>query len=245
MDGFFFLLYTRPTVTLCREWLLTRSSPTHAEAKLMLCRSWNCEYCQPRRKRQMLAQAASGCPTRFITLTVNPSVGSDPEERLKLLTHAWRTVMKRIRRAHPGEQIDYFAVVEATVQGEPHLHILFRGPFIPQGQLSDWFRELIQAPIVDIRRIKNVDQAVRYVAKYITKKPAQFGTAKRYWKSPGYELSERPSLPVPPADTGKWVVWRDGLTQLITAWIHDGFAPRSDGDGKWYAIASDYQLREL
>jgi len=232
-------------MTICREWLLTRSSPVHAEAKFLLCRSWNCAYCQPKRRRALMAQAASGEPTRFITLTVNPAMYADPEERLRKLAWAWRTVMKRLRREHPSETLEYLAIVEATLQGEPHLHILFRGPWIPQGQLSAYMAELINAPIVDIRRVKNVDQAVKYVAKYITKKPAQFGNAKRYWMSAKYELGTRPSPEAPPADTGRWLVYRDGLVTLIREWIERGLVARRSEEDRWIAVTSDYQLREL
>jgi len=232
-------------MTLCREWLLTRSSPLHAEAKLMICRSWNCAHCQPIRRRQLMAQAASGEPTRFITLTVNPQTYSSPEERLQKLAWAWRTVVKRLRREHPGKTIEYLAIVEATLAGEPHLHILFRGPFVPQWKLSQFMAELISAPIVDIRRVKDVNAAVKYVAKYITKKPEQFGSAKRYWKSTGYELSNRPSVPEAPADTGKWLVYRDGLILLVREWMTRGLVARRDGEDRWYAFASSHEMREL
>jgi hypothetical protein len=210
----------------------------------MICRSWNCSHCQPIRKRQLMAQAASGAPTRFITLTVNPHTYSGPEERLQRLAWAWRTAVKRLRREHPSKPIEYLAIVEATAAGEPHLHILFRGPFIPQGKLSAVMKELIDAPIVDIRRVKDVNTAVRYVAKYITKKPEQFGTAKRYWKSTKYELGEAPSLPEPPADTGKWLVYRDGLLLLVREWMTRGLVARRDGEDRWYAFASSYEMRD-
>ncbi len=210
----------------------------------MICRSWNCAHCQPIRRRQLMAQAASGAPTRFITLTVNPQTYSSPEERLRALAWAWRNAVKRIRREHPGKDIEYLAIVEATERGEPHLHILYRGPFLPQWQLSKWMADYINAPIVDIRRVDSINAAVKYVAKYITKKPEQFGTAKRYWKSTGYELSEKPTLPIPPADTGKWLVYRDGLLLLVREWMSRGLVARRDGEDRWFAFASSYEMRD-
>lgn len=192
-----------------------------------------------------MAQAASGEPTRFITLTVNPKTYSDPESRLRALSWAWRTVVKRLRREHDTKPIEYLAVVEATDAGEPHLHILFRGPFIPQWKLSQYMAELINAPIVDIRKVRNVDQAVKYVAKYIAKRPAQFGNSKRYWKSTKYELGTRPSAPEAPVDTGKWLVYRDGLIFLVREWMARGLVARRDGEDRWYAFASSHEMREL
>jgi len=223
-------------MTICREWLLHRRQPGYAEAKPLTCRSWNCDYCQPQRKRQMLAQAASGAPLRFVTLTVNPKYLDSPEARLKALAWAWRTVVKRLRREHPNKEVEYFAVVEATLKGEPHLHILFRGPFIPQAQLSAWMDELIHAFRVDVRRIKNVDQAVRYVAKYITKKPAQFGTSKRYWQSQGYQLQKEGTEWVKPVDSIKWEVFRGNITELAMLWINQGLAPRRGDGDSWLAV---------
>jgi len=192
----------------------------------------------------MLAQAAQGQPTRFITLTVDPKYYSSPQERLLKLSWAWRTVVKRLRREHRGVELEYFAVVEATLKGEPHLHILFRGPFIPQAQLSNYMSELIHSPIVDIRRVKNTDAAVRYVAKYITKKPEQFGTAKRYWQSAKYKLESESSEWTKPADSVKWSIWRDSLLMLCRLWVEQGLAPRKGENDSWIAIPTTWKQED-
>jgi len=156
--------------------------------KPLKCRAWNCDFCAPERKAQLMALAASGSPQRFVTLTVNPAIGQDPEDRLRQLARAWRLVVKRLRRADPDHCVEYLAIVEQTKKGEPHLHILLRSSYIRQQFLSEVMNELIDSPIVDIRSIRNQGEVIRYVAKYVTKAPKQFGRGKRYWHSKGYEL---------------------------------------------------------
>lgn len=223
-------------MTICREWLLTHEHEAGAEAKLLTCRSWNCDYCQPERKKRLFSEAAAGEPTRFLTLTINPETGGSPDERLRILSHAWRTIVKRIRRAYPRREVEYFAVCEETKHGEPHLHILLRSPYIAQSFLSDAMAELADSPIVDIRRIRGVTQAVRYVAKYIQKKPAQFGTSKRYWKSSHYEVQTEETEKFKPENRKQWRVWRAGVEDLMRSWVEHGYAPRKDGELGFFAV---------
>jgi len=180
-----------------------------------------------------MAQAASGEPTRLLTLTVNPAYYTDPEERLRKLAWAWRTVVKRLRREHGRQAIEYLAIVEATKRGEPHLHILLRSPYLSHSYLSQCMSDLIHAPIVDIRRVRSAREVINYVAKYVTKKPAQFGTSKRYWQSRAYASNKPPPEMEMPADIGKWLVWTFGIGQLITSWMDTGFQPVHQGEDKW------------
>jgi len=90
-------------------------------------------------------------------------------------------------RRYKLKAFDFMAVFEATQAGTPHLHILARVRWIDQKWLSDTMNDLIQSPIVDIRRIDNRGRAVAYVTKYVGKCPTQFGHSKRYWKSKCYE----------------------------------------------------------
>jgi len=170
---------------------------------------------------------------RLLTLTVNPHYYDTPAQRLVMLAWAWRTTVKRLRREYGHDAIEYMAIVEATKLGEPHLHILLRSPFIPQRYLSRCMSELIHSPIVDIRKVRNADEVVRYVAKYVTKKPAQFGTSKRYWQSKNYQPPEPPTDSAAPADTVKWAVWRDGLHALLVKWMEDGYSARRDKQDSW------------
>jgi len=223
-------------MTICREWSLVKTQPEKRLAKSLFCRSWSCDVCRPKRKAQLLALCASGRPNRLLTLTVNPSVGTDPESRLLALSNAWRILVKRLRRQHGASAINYLAVVERTKQGEPHLHILLRSPFIPQSWLSAAMEGLIGAPIVDIRLIRQARKAVRYVAKYVTKDPHQFAGAKRYWHSTQYELDNDYSPPPKVPGESPWRVVMLNLFQIAEAWSFEGWWGRPSQDGSMQGV---------
>jgi len=175
-----------------------------------------------------MAKAASGEPQRFLTLTVNPDSGGSPYDRLMALSGAWNVLVKRLRRLYPGKEVEYLAIVEETKAGEPHLHILLRSPFVPQRLISDAMSELIGAPIVDIRKIKTMREVIRYVAKYIAKAPAQFGSAKRYWCSKAWEVpDEHEGEPNEPTGAA-WTIVRESLGFVLSLWLEEGWTARSN-----------------
>lgn len=183
-----------------------------------------------------MAKAASGAPERFLTLTANPAVGSDPDERLLMLARAWRIVVQRLRRRFPGQAVQYLAVVEATKRGEPHLHILLRSPWIPQSFLSACMAEIMDSPIVDIRQVRNQREVIRYVAKYITKAPHHFGTCKRYWSSQGWELGADTREGRKELLPGTWQVLQKCMFEVLNDWYHEGYAGRLDHGDTIYAV---------
>jgi len=213
-------------LTLCREWSLVKYLDAQRYVKPLLCRSWTCDYCAPLRKKRLIALAASGEPIRFLTLTVNPQREGTPESRLLELANAWRVTVKRLRRLHPKESIEYLAIVEQTKNGEPHLHILLRSPYISQHYISDCMAELIDAPIVDIRRIRQPAEVIRYVAKYVTKAPARIGTSKRYWTSQGYELDKQERTILDPSIGPGWKLDKRPIIDIITEWVYDSYQAR-------------------
>ena len=173
---------------LCQAQSLVKDGDRWGVAIPLYCRSWGCETCQPKRARQLICRGIRGKPNRLITLTSSSKSGETVEERAAALANAWRVTVRKARRLWPGQPIEYLAVFERTQRGEPHLHILVRGPFIPQGWLSGQMRERIGAPIVDIRLIREPEKAASYVAKYIGKDPTRFGSCKRYWATPGFDI---------------------------------------------------------
>jgi len=217
-------------MSLCREWTVVKYLDPIRYAKPLKCRSWGCDLCAPDRRRQLMALAAAGEPIRFLTLTVNPNVGSSQEERLRMLANAWRVTVKRLRRRYEGKPIEYLAVVEETKEGEPHLHILLRSPYIPQAYISQCMRELLSSPIVDIRRIRSPKEVVRYVAKYITKAPKQFGSAKRYWTSQAYALDSADLKSKKPEVGPGWKLVKESLFKVVSDWLYEGFISRKDHD---------------
>jgi len=223
-------------MTICREWTLVKHLPEYRYARPLKCRSWSCEFCRPDRRRKLLAQAAAGNPTRFVTLTVNPAIGTDPADRLDKLANAWRIIVKRLRRKWPNAEIEYLCVVEETKAGEPHLHILLRSPFIPQALLSSYMAELTGSPVVDIRKVGDVHKAVAYVAKYIAKAPAQFGSRKRYWMTKKWEPKWEPETDELDRPAVPWTIDRRSLHEILTEWIHEGYAGRRDRADTIYMV---------
>jgi len=168
---------------LCAKYLAVKPTCSGEDVKPLPCKTWDCEYCRPTRKRQLIARAAAGRPNKMLTLTVNINEGNSPEHRRELLHNAWIVLKKRMARKLKVKSIQYMAFIERTQQGEPHLHILLRCGYIHFKWYRQQMRELLNSPIIWIEAIKNTRSAIYYVTKYCGKAPAQFGTAKRYWAS--------------------------------------------------------------
>lgn len=147
------------------------------------CRSWQCEHCNPMRRKRCIREAAHGEPNTFITLTVNPEWFDTPHDRAKALVRAWREVRRLACKKYGYDRIPFYAVFEKCESGEPHLHILARVPWIDHGWLSATMARLNGAPVVDIRRIDKARKPQRYIAKYLGKDLCPFEGVKRYWKS--------------------------------------------------------------
>ncbi len=174
-----------------------------AEVFPLRCRSWSCPQCAPRRRKALIRQAVDGEPNRFITITSNASTGATPDEWALLLTRAWRDVVREFRRLWPQREAQYMCVFEATKRGYPHMHILWRGGFMPWAWLSKQMRERISAPHVYITKMDNPSKAAYYCAKYFSKRPIRFGNTKRYWRSFKY-LAESETARKKRRNAGSW-----------------------------------------
>ncbi len=214
---------------LCSEAVMVNQGNLAARAVTIHCRTWSCEICQPRRQRELVDLAKSGKPTAFITLTVNPATGRGPDDRARMLSWAWRQVIKKAKKRYGYKKIPYICVFEATKKGEPHLHILARVKWIDQSWLSQQMKSLIGAPIVDIRRITSLGMVASYIAKYIGKQPHRFAHSKRYWSSKDWRLVRYE--PTPPegywADT--WEFRKVDLNWLETCWRAMGWLTERRG----------------
>lgn len=202
------------------------------------CRSWLCPNCSVVRGRQLVELAKSGKPTTFITLTVNPSFGFSPASRARALAQAWPEIVRRICREFHVEHVPYLCVFEATKQGEPHLHILARLKYIPQKWLSDQMRDLIGAPIVDIRAVKSANHAAHYIAKYIGKDAHRFATCKRYWRTRSWEIDAPEPEPDDPIWTDTWYTSKWPLSVLAAGWKAKGWDVAME-EGMLVAMARD------
>jgi len=78
----------------CEEWCAVKWSNPYLVVKPLLCRSWQCPECAPKRKTQLIAQAHSGEPEIFLTLTCKPTEGDGPNHRAQLLSKQWKAVRR-------------------------------------------------------------------------------------------------------------------------------------------------------
>ena len=202
-------------MVLCREWTLVKESQGVTTAEPLKCRCWTCDYCQPIRLRQLKGMARAGAPDTFLTLTVNPKSGHTPGERARDLAKAWRLIRKRAIRRYRYAAIPFLAVFEKTKRGEPHLHILMRVKWLDQRWVSTVMKELIGAPIVDIRRVRSVKQAAAYVAKYVGKDPVAFQGCKRYWRSQDWELLAAADDGSDVPQSSEWRVWQGSVASFV------------------------------
>lgn len=119
-------------------------------------------------------------------------------------------------------ELPYFCVFEATLKGEPHLHILCRVKWISQQWLSKQMNLLMMAPVVDIRRVRDKTKLAFYISKYCGKAPHRFLTCKRYWTTRDYELTKFVPTPPPGRWHNRWVLVRVSLSQLVEDWRAEG-----------------------
>lgn len=216
---------------VCAGWSLVNDSNDERKVVQMFCKRWGCPTCNNRRRKELIARIFSGAPQRWMTLTYDAKRPGSPDEHFAELRAAFNQLQKRIRRKWPANRFEYMAVAEATIKGEPHLHIAFRGPWIPQQWLSDTMAELIGAPFVDIQWLHGRKHTLAYIAKYVGKKPHQFGTHKRYWFSRAYEPAwERPDRKKP-GYINAWRIVRCHIAEVVKLWSLEGFTCHLDKAG--------------
>jgi len=100
---------------------------------------------------------------RFFTIT-SPG-GENREASYGEFPERWKRLHQRIVRQFG--RIEYIAVVEPQKRGAAHIHVVYRGDFIPQRWLSKAAKESGFGPIADIRLPPR--QVATYLAKYLTK----------------------------------------------------------------------------
>jgi hypothetical protein len=178
-------------VPYCGEWTIASDGAEKRRAFCLRCRSWGCPGCQPHRQKQLIAQAAGGSPSLFITITRRRADGITPKDAAKQLVNAWRKFRRHETTIRGLRDIPFFAVFEAHKSGWPHLHILVRLTWIDKQRLSSYMAEHIDSPVVDVKPIDSPGRVAGYVAKYIGKGPGKFGALKRYWQSKRYDIRQK------------------------------------------------------
>lgn len=130
----------------------------------------------PRRIKRCYHRVISGLEKdprcRFVTLTSSPDSKNFIQQDL-------RRLIMRLRRR--GVLVDYIRVIEKTKSGFDHVHMIYRGSYIPQPVLSALWLEIHQAPIVDIRSVKPFKNHIRGAAGELAKYMAKEGCRRYSW----------------------------------------------------------------
>lgn len=201
----------------CGEQVAVKNENRTLIAVSLKCRSWGCENCQDQRKKQLIAQGMGGAPNIFLTLTYRIRKDKTPDQAALELSRAWRLVRLRLMRKFKWTKLPFLAVVEKTINGWPHLHIMIRSRYIPFQLIRDWMSELIDSPHIWIEKIDNKARVAGYVAKYCGKATQKFDTAKRYWQSRDYDLREAPEPKDKHVPGFGWEMWPQNLRSWVKA----------------------------
>lgn len=150
-------------------------APERYRLRTPYCHDRMCLVCGNHRShkiRDALIQQIGAGPVSFITLTLCGR-GEPLKELIDRLFKHFRAL-----RAHPfwAEKVRGGAAIlevkhsEKAHRWHPHLHIIADASFLPQAELSNVWRQITKdSYIVDVRRVRNVDVAGSYVAKYASK----------------------------------------------------------------------------
>lgn len=139
--------------------------------------------------------------------------------------HFYRRKIHRIAKREDQKQkpvSSYLWVIEATQNGWPHMHILWRGRYIPQQWLSEQLAELLGSPVCDIRRVRDRAAAAGYVSKYCGKNPHKFGTTKRYSQTRNYQLPEESTWERSIHRSWQWTIRDIPIASIRDDWMRWG-----------------------
>lgn len=219
----------------CGEHIAVKATGKEITAVSLRCKSWLCPDCTDTRKAGLIANGIAGQPNKFITLTSRRRKGITEEQAARDLSRAWRLCRLRLMRRYKLKQLPFLAVVERHVSGWPHLHLLYRGPFLSQKLISKWMAELCDGPIVHIKALDNPGRAAAYCAKYCSKCVQKIGSAKRYWQSRDYDLRDPEERGEKKKGQSGWQMETQRLIDKIRVWELNGFAIKRES--AWVARA--------
>lgn len=215
------------------------------------CKGWFCDKCKLYQKKKLVSLAMAGKGNIFLTITTKPAYSITTEKSAHDIKRGWRLTRQNMKRKWPGRKWEWLATYERNEQGFAHLHIIINGPHIPQAWISEQMKRHIDAPIVDIRKIRNKRMIANYIAKYIAKDPWRFPGCKRYWRSHGWAIL--PYLGAKAREKGKtaWTRLRCSVVPIWKSLLNAGFI-EALGEGEkvfiwpferpppiWYERATD------
>jgi hypothetical protein len=198
----------------CGSFSLIGTAGDTAGIYPLRCKLWRCRGCGQRKVKATIARVHQGMKlgdSRFFTITSPGDEGRDAS--YKAFPERWKRFHERIRRRFGA--IEYIAVVEPQKRGAAHIHVVYRGPFIPQRWLSAAAAGSGFGKIADIRRPPR--QVATYLAKYLTKELRDpFVAPPRYFRrvrwTKGWSDWKRPDRPK------RWEVW----------WLADAIPPHAE-----------------
>lgn len=191
------------------------------------CKKWSCEFCGPRRRKQLFARVFHGpiaqpvkgfrpvYSHKLLTLTCPGAAyraARTPKDALADMTRKWnlttRALKKRLGEFH------YLRIVENQQDGYPHFHILLAGGAIaPKSILADIRRLWTDhhgMGNVDIQKNRNgsIKKMVGYLMKYLTKTTVELPKGRRVYTASRGALS-----PAHKPECRNWLMhklfWRD------------------------------------
>ena len=214
----------------CGAWSLVTEREDVRVAIPLLCRGWDCPRCGPRQQHRLRLLVTEAAPTKFLTLTCSRRAHPDRDRAYEALRAAWPKLVKRLRRYHDPEPVEFLWVLEGTRHGWPHYHVALRMPYTPQRLLSAWWRELVASPVVDIRSVSSSADAAWEVSKYLTKMLFAPPGFRRWGSSPGFLLQ----LFRPKAETEDgsptWTLVEESTAALARRWTLAGTIVLDAGD---------------
>ncbi len=136
----------------------------------VFCGAYSCDKCGPIKRRQLIRRVSMGLESgypqsrglrpRFLTLTCDDR---DPAMAWAHLTARFQRLRQRVERRY-GVKVEYAAFVELTKRGMPHLHIVFRGPYVHYRVWSQFAARSGFGSVVDIRAVRSGE-----IGGYVTK----------------------------------------------------------------------------
>lgn len=156
-------------------------NPTTKQVIPARCKRWTCFACAKINYYKVDHLISLGNPERFITLT---RAGRTPKE----INYNLKKLVQGLRRL---EYIfEYAAVVELHENGQAHLHLMQRGDFVPQEQLSEMWERYTRKSysgqgsfVVDIRKIQDNQNVKGYILKYLQKTWDLEATNQKSWEA--------------------------------------------------------------
>lgn len=217
----------------CGTWTLVGLAPDKRLVLPLACRRWTCPRCRRKHVRKLKQRLATAHVDSLITLTCAVRAYATPYDGFLALNEAVALLVKRLRRRYSKASIQYWLVWETTKKGWPHVHLLFRGPWVPKGWLSSVWRELAHSPIVDIRPVRNQQQVQDYLVKYLAKDPSVPSGFRRYRSSAAFYPSAGVNVGSPTSPFTTWYTRDETQLVVVSDFLAWGYVIEETRKASW------------